>query len=122
MFPIVVPCFSLRTPEVTKIVLPKVLQNFKKTPNCTCWPKELKYKGFPRNIQYRTRLKGHPLFFLTFRVFRKKIFQSVPFNFFGFCGQMDVEKSQRASFSVFRHCETFFKKISGAVQESTSTI
>ena len=27
--------FFFDTPEVTKIVLPKVLQNFKKTPNCT---------------------------------------------------------------------------------------
>ena len=34
--------------EVTKIVLPKVSQNFEKTPNCTCWPRELNQKGFPR--------------------------------------------------------------------------
>ena len=50
--------FFFDTPEVTKIFLPKVLQNFKKTPNCTCRPKEQNEpKGFPRNIQYRTRPK-----------------------------------------------------------------
>ena len=27
---------------------PKVLQNFKKLPNCTRWPNELSQKGFPR--------------------------------------------------------------------------
>ena len=57
-------CF-LRPPELTKIVLPKVLQKFQKTPKCTCWPKELNQKGFPRNIQYRTRPKGP-----NFRFFR----------------------------------------------------
>ena len=41
-------------PELTK----KVLQNLQKTPKCTWWPKELNQKGFPRNIQYRTRPKG----------------------------------------------------------------
>ena len=58
------------TAEVTKIVLPKVLQNFRKAPNCTRWPNELNQKGLPRNIQYRARPK--------------------------------------ATFSFFRHCETFF--------------
>ena len=43
---------------------PKILQNFKKTPNCTRWPKELNQKGFPFNIRYRTRPKGPlPVFF-----------------------------------------------------------
>ena len=34
------------TPEVTKIVLPKVIQNFKVIHNCTRWPRELNEKGF----------------------------------------------------------------------------
>ena len=38
--------FFFDTPEVTKIVLPKVLQNFKKTPNCTFGPRELNEKVF----------------------------------------------------------------------------
>ena len=42
----------LRSPEVTKIVLPKVLQNFEKTPNCTCWPKELNQKD--SRVTYNT--------------------------------------------------------------------
>ena len=51
-------------PEVTKTVLPKVLQTFKVLQNSTRWPRELNQKGFslfPHNIQYRARLKG-PLF------------------------------------------------------------
>ena len=71
------------SPEVIKIVLPKVLQNFKKTPNCTCWPKELKYKGFPRNIQYRTRLEGPPFVFWAFRDFFGKKIPKGPLQFFG---------------------------------------
>ena len=55
-------------PELTKIVLPKVLQNLQKMPKSTWWPKELNQKGFPRNIHYRTRPKGPP------------------FQFFGHCG------------------------------------
>ena len=31
---------------MTKIVLPKVLQIFKVSPKCTCWPRELNQKGF----------------------------------------------------------------------------
>ena len=38
-------CFCFDTPEVTKIVLPKVLQNII-APNCTIWPSELNQKGF----------------------------------------------------------------------------
>ena len=61
-------------PELTKIVLPKVLQNLQKTPKCTWWSKELNQKGFPRNIQYRTRPKGPPFQFFSalwdfFRIF-----------------------------------------------------
>ena len=69
-------CFFFDTPEVTKLVLPKVLQNFKYMPNCTRWPKELNQKRFQRNIQYRTRLKGSPFsFFVIARLFlSEKIF------------------------------------------------
>ena len=103
------------TPEVTKIVLPKVLQNFKKTPNCSCWHKELNQKGLPRNIQYRTRLKGPPFsLFSALRDFVSiKKFPKCPLSIFflEFCDRMDVEKSQRIPpFSFFQHCETFFRK------------
>ena len=37
---------------MTKIVLPKVLQNFEKTPKSTCWPKDLNQKGF--RVTYNT--------------------------------------------------------------------
>ena len=85
--------FFFDTPEVTKIVLPKVLQNFQMTPNCTCWPKELNQKGFPRNIQYRTRPKGPPFSFSALRDFVwKKFPQRVPSIFLEFYDRMDVEK------------------------------
>ena len=75
------------TPEVTKIVLPKNLQNFKKTPNSTRWPKELNQKVFfpffPRNIQYRAKLKAPFQFFRQCATFRKK--NPPPFNFLMFC-------------------------------------
>ena len=78
--------FFFETPEVTKVVLPKVLQNFKKTPNCTCWPQETNQKGFsffPQNIQYRTRLKGPPFsFFGIARLFCEKNSQRVPLQLF----------------------------------------
>ena len=100
----------LRSPELTKIVLPKVLQNFQKMPKCTCWPKELNQKGFPRNIQYQTRPKGS--FFLALCVFFQKNFfptNGPPSIVLKFCNKMDVEKSQRVlPFSFFRHCEAFF--------------
>ena len=55
-------CFFFDTSEVTKIVLPKVLQNFKVLENCTCWPKELIQNSiflfFSAYIQYRARRKG----------------------------------------------------------------
>ena len=69
--------FFSRPPELTKIVLPKVLPNFQKTPKCTCWPKELNQKSFPSNIQYRTRPNLH------FRFFRHCV---TFFNFFPWKG------------------------------------
>ena len=68
---------------------PKVLQNFKKTPNCTRWPKELNQKGFPRNIKYRTRPKSPP--FQSFSALRDFFSGKMlspkgsPFNFLEFC-------------------------------------
>ena len=96
-------CF-LRPPEVTKIVLPKVIQNFEKTPNCTCWPKELSQKGFPRNIQYRTRPKGTPFrFFGTVRLFFKTFFhQRVPSSiFWSFATEWMLKNPNASSLSVF---------------------
>ena len=116
----------LRQPEVTKLVLPKVLQNFEKTPNCTCWPKKLNQKGFLRNTKYKTRQKGPPSVFWDCDFSGKKIPQRIPLQFFWsfatggmlknpkgdfleFCDRKDVEKSQRAPFQFFRRYETFFK-------------
>ena len=91
-------CF-LRPPELTKIVLPKVLQNFK----FHLLAQGTEPKSFPHNIQCRTRPKGpHSIFFLLF------------------CVRMGIEKSQRVPpFNFFRRCETFFKKNFSAVEENT---
>ena len=67
-------CFFFDTPEVTKIVLPKVLQNFKlyllaqgTEPNF--------FSFFPRIRQYRVRLKSTlSIFFGIARPFSKNIF------------------------------------------------
>ena len=102
-------CF-LRPPELTKIVLPKVRQNFQKTPKCTCWPKELNQKGFTRIIQYRTRPKGP--FFGTVRLFSKLFSpRKAPLQFFwSFATEWMLKNPKGSSLSVFfRHCETFFQ-------------
>ena len=75
-------CF-LRPPEVTKIVLPKVLQNFK----FHLLAQGTEPKSFPHNIQCRTRPKGPPFsFFSALRDFfsEKNFPQRVlpPFSFF----------------------------------------
>ena len=107
--------FFLKPPEVTKIVLPNVLQNFEKTPNCTCWLKELKQKGLPRNIQYRTRPKGPPFrFFVALCDFFFNFFSTKgsPFIFLEFCNRMDVKKSQRVlPFNFFCIVRLFFQNI-----------
>ena len=95
---------------MTKIVLPKVLQNFQKTPKCTCWPKELNQKGFPRTNTDET--KGSIFSALCDFCQKKNSPRKAPFNFLEFCNRMDVEKSQRVlPFSFFRHCATFFQKL-----------
>ena len=92
----------LRPPKVTKIVVPKVLQNFEKTPKCTCWFKELNQKGFPRNIQYRTRPKGLDFFGtvrLLFKFFSTKVSR---FDFFwSFAPEWRLKNHKESSLSVF---------------------
>ena len=109
----------LRPPELTKIVLPKVLQNFK----FHLLAQGTEPKSFPHNIQCRTRPKGPPFpFFSALRdFFQKKIFpKRSPFSFFGFCDRLGIEKSQRVPpFNFFRRCETFFKNNFSAVEENT---
>ena len=68
-------CF-LRPPELTKIVLPKVLQN-SEDPKMYLLAQGTEPKRFPKRDE------------------------RVPFNFLEFCNRMDVEKSQRSSLSVF---------------------
>ena len=65
--------FFFDTPEVTKIVRPKVLQIFH-APNCTCWHRELDQKDFPffRVPQCRARLKRPPFSFFDIEAFFKK--------------------------------------------------
>ena len=106
-------CF-LRPTELTKIVLPKFLQNFQKTPKWTCWPKALNQKRFLRNIQYRTRPNCHPSDFFrhceTF--FNKTNFptKGSPLQFFwSFATEWMLKNPKGSSLSVFFwHCETFF--------------
>ena len=69
---------------------------------------------FPRNIPYRERPKSPPFQFFSalrdifFRIFFSKFFflKRSPCIFLMFCDRMDVEKPQRVSLSIFRHCET----------------
>ena len=53
------------TPEVTKIVLPKVLQNFKLYLFAQGTEPKKFFLLFPRNIQFRARLKGPPFVFFS---------------------------------------------------------
>ena len=121
----IVMAFRLRPPEVTKIVLSKVLQNFRKTSNCTCWPKELKEKGSTRNILYRTRLKGSPFqFFSALRdFFRNKNSPKGPlFNFFSSFPTDWILRNHKGSPFQFFSALRLFKKFSGAVEEITETL
>ena len=70
-------CF-LRPPELTKIVLPKVLQNFK----FHLLAQGTEPKSFPHNIECRTRPKGpsFQFFFGIARRFRKIFFSAVEEN------------------------------------------
>ena len=88
----------LRPPEVTKIVLSKVLQNFK----FHLLAQGTEPKNFPL---CRTRPKGPRFqFFSTLRdFFSENNFspKGPPFNFFGFCDTLGIEKSQRVPLSIF---------------------
>ena len=77
-------CFFFDTPEVTKLVLPKVLQNYKKTASCTCWPKKVNQKGFPffpQNTIPEETKKPLSVFWHCETSFPKKSPKD-PFNFF----------------------------------------
>ena len=88
--------------------LPKVLQNFKNNPNCTCWPKELNQKGFPRNIQYRTRPKGLFWFFFgTVWLFCKSFFH--PSFFWSFATAWMLKNPKGSLLSVFSALWDFFQ-------------
>ena len=86
-----------------KRVLPKVLQNFKKTPNSTCWPKELNQKVFARNIQYWTRPKGPFQFFRHCVTFFEFFFsKGSPFIFFwSFATEWMLKNPKGSSLSAF---------------------
>ena len=74
-------CF-LRPRELTKIVLPKVLQNFK----FHLLAQGTEPKSFPHNIQCRTRPKGPSSFFWVLRqTGYRKIPKGPPFHFFRRC-------------------------------------
>ena len=65
---------------------------------------------FPRTVQYRARLKVRTFefFWALWDIFFEKKCPTGPPSFFSeFRDRMDVEKSQRAPFHFFRHCETF---------------
>ena len=87
--------FFLRPPELTKIVLPKVLQNFK----FHLLAQGTEPKSFPHNIQYRTRPKSPPFrFFSALRYFfSEKIFspKGPSFNFFWVLRQTGYRKIQK---------------------------
>ena len=110
-------CF-FDTPEVTKKFLQKVLQNFRKAPSYTCWPRELNQKGFffflfSQNTQYRARQKFPPLvFFGIVRHFSNFFFtKGSPFSFLGILRQDGYLKIPEAPLYQFiRHCETFFRR------------
>ena len=81
----------LRPPELTKIVLPKVLQNFK----FHLLAQGTEPKSFPHNIQCRTRPKGPPFqFFSALRDFfsEKNFPQKVPLQFFWVLRQTGYRK------------------------------
>ena len=99
------------TPDVARIVPPKVLQNFK----LPLLAQGTEPKRFRCNIRYRTRLKGPPFqFFSALRDFflENNFPKGSPLQFFEFCDKMDVENPQRVlPFSFFGIVRLFFSKI-----------
>ena len=110
-------CF-FKPPELTKIVLPKVLQSFK----FHLLAQGTEPKSFPHNIQCRTRPKVPPSqFFRHCETFSEKKFpQRVPPSIFLglLCDRLGIEKSQRLPLSIFFGVVRLFKKFS-AVEENT---
>ena len=75
--------FFFDTPEVTKIVLPKVLQNFILFLLAQGTEPKRFFFFFPRNIQYWARLKGLSVFSALCDFFLKKFFpKGSPVSFF----------------------------------------
>ena len=114
--------FFFDTPEVTKTVLPKVLQN----PKLYLLVQVTEPKRFsfiPRIIQYRTRLKGPPFsFFSTLRDFFRKKFPKVPPSiFWSFATEWMLKNPKGFPLSFFG-IGRLFKKIWGAVEENTLTL
>ena len=98
---------------MTKIVLPKVLQNFK----LRLLAQGTEPKSFPRNIQYRTRPKGPPFqFFGIARLFSKKIVpKGSRFQVFSsFATEWMLKNPKGSPFQFFWHFDTFSKKKFGS--------
>ena len=96
--------FFFNTPGVTKIVLPKVLQNLKLC--LLAHGTEAEGFSFFFRVLYNTgRVESVPLlvFLQPCAAFFQNFFppKGPPFNFLEFCDRMDVEKSQRIPLSVF---------------------
>ena len=103
---------------MTKIVLPKVLQNFK----LPLLAHRTEPKNFPRNIQYRTRQKGSPpSFFGIVRLFSEIFSPKGPTSFFwSFATEWMLKNPKGLHF--FGIVRLFQKNNWGAVQENTFTL
>ena len=96
-------CFFFDTHEVTKIVLPKVLQNFKKTPNCACWPKAMNQKSFtffPKHT-IPDETKGTPSIFLSFAT-EWMLKNPDSAKFLGFAGTVEENTLTRKYFDTLK--------------------
>ena len=110
-------CF-LRPPELTKIVLPKVLQNFK----FQLLARGTEPKSFPRNIKCRTRPKGPPFqfFFGIARLFfGEKFSPKGPPSFFWVSRQTGYRKIPKGPPLNFFGVVRLFKKNFSAVEENS---
>ena len=106
---------------------PEVLPNFRKTPKCTRWPKELNQEGFPRNIQYRTR-PNDPLFsflwhcetfftiFFHWRVSDSPIHFEVLLLFLSLRHVAELGRSRLDNFQFGLHLLNFGDHFSGSLQ------
>ena len=98
--------------ELTKIVLQKffyeVLWCQIEPFRLANWTKKV-LPVFPRNMQYRARLKGPPFSFLAlWDFFRSFFLEGFPLHFFDAWRQKGCWKIPKGPpFQFFRHCETF---------------